>query len=530
MGADGKVQSNSCTPSRSPTQPRSRSHTQPRSHSPPSQRSQHSSINPTRSHSPQTRSISPERSRSRSHSHVAPSHSRSLSISLLRLKSKSKEAASKSPLSSRERSRSRSRSRSTGFRSRSRSVHSQPSKPQITIKLRSNSPDQQSKSPSKSRSKSPTSNGSNSKRTRSRSRSDESMRSTSPVRSQRSQATKRSRADTNSSHSNNSRKRQSSHSLSPPLPPAKKSRKSTSVTLVKAASVKKSKKGGVTRYFIMKSCSADNLRISQEESIWATQLCNERILNEAYDSSDSVILFFSLNGSHGFQGFAKMISRVENAEYGRWEQKSRGNFGRCLKLSWLIIHHLDFEYVNHLRNEWNDNLPIKRSRDGQELPPKIGRALRELFEKSAVNGDIRVKPLPTAISSNKRQFPRKRTFPPNRTLQSKRTFPGVKPRVDRKTPGFREYSYPSNGGGSKRHRSSNSGSRGSRPHKKPRHSSSRHGDHSPRSYPSESSWSDQNRPRNTNRQFSTHRQSSSQICYFDADRKRSFGRVVSYYD
>lgn len=55
------------------------------------------------------------------------------------------------------------------------------------------------------------------------------------------------------------------------------------------------------RYFIVKSCNRENLELSVQQGVWATQRSNEAKLNEAFDSSENVILIFSINRTSHFQ-------------------------------------------------------------------------------------------------------------------------------------------------------------------------------------------------------------------------------------
>lgn len=55
------------------------------------------------------------------------------------------------------------------------------------------------------------------------------------------------------------------------------------------------------RYFIVKSCNRENLELSVQQGVWATQRSNESKLNEAFDSVENVILVFSVNRTRHFQ-------------------------------------------------------------------------------------------------------------------------------------------------------------------------------------------------------------------------------------
>ncbi|KAM7525664.1 hypothetical protein LguiA_015566 [Lonicera macranthoides] len=143
-----------------------------------------------------------------------------------------------------------------------------------------------------------------------------------------------------------------------------------------------------TRYFIIKSLNHQNIQLSIENGIWATQVMNEPILEEAFNNSGKVILIFSVNMSGFFQGYAQMISSVGWRRDSVWSQGSGGSnpWGRSFKVKWLRLSDLPFQKTLHLRNPLNDYKPVKISRDCQELPQDIGEALCELLdEESDVN-------------------------------------------------------------------------------------------------------------------------------------------------
>lgn len=138
---------------------------------------------------------------------------------------------------------------------------------------------------------------------------------------------------------------------------------------------------GTTRYFIVKSCNRENLEISVQQGIWATQRSNEAKLNEAFESMENVILIFSINRTRNFQGCAKMTSRIGGyIGGGNWKSANgTAHYGRNFSLQWLKLCELSFQKTHHLRNPYNDNLPVKISRDCQELEPFIGEQLASLL-------------------------------------------------------------------------------------------------------------------------------------------------------
>nr|CAD1832071.1 unnamed protein product [Ananas comosus var. bracteatus] len=138
---------------------------------------------------------------------------------------------------------------------------------------------------------------------------------------------------------------------------------------------------GQSRYFIVKSCNRENLEISVQQGIWATQRSNEAKLNEAFESSENVILIFSINRTRHFQGCAKMTSKIGGfIGGGNWKSAhGTAHYGRNFSVKWLKLCELSFNKTHHLRNPYNDNLPVKISRDCQELEPFIGEQLASLL-------------------------------------------------------------------------------------------------------------------------------------------------------
>ncbi|CAN1812823.1 30-kDa cleavage and polyadenylation specificity factor 30 [Linum perenne] len=138
---------------------------------------------------------------------------------------------------------------------------------------------------------------------------------------------------------------------------------------------------GISRYFIVKSCNRENLELSVQQGVWATQRSNEAKLNEAFDSAENVILIFSVNRTRHFQGCAKMSSKIgATVGGGNWKyQHGTAHYGRNFSVKWLKLCELSFHKTRHLRNPYNENLPVKISRDCQELEPSIGEQLASLL-------------------------------------------------------------------------------------------------------------------------------------------------------
>ncbi|KAJ4956389.1 hypothetical protein NE237_013172 [Protea cynaroides] len=161
---------------------------------------------------------------------------------------------------------------------------------------------------------------------------------------------------------------------------------------VENSTAMKNERPYTTRYFIIKSLNHHNIELSIEKGIWATQVMNEPILEEAYHSSDRVILIFSVNMSGFFQGYAQMMSSVGWRRDSVWSNASGGSnpWGRTFKVKWLRLNNLAFQKTLHLKNPLNDYKPVKISRDCQELSQDIGEALCELIDgKIDVDGNLK---------------------------------------------------------------------------------------------------------------------------------------------
>ncbi|KAJ6557456.1 YT521-B-like domain-containing protein [Mycena capillaripes] len=129
------------------------------------------------------------------------------------------------------------------------------------------------------------------------------------------------------------------------------------------------------RFFILKSLTRDDLDLSTQTGMWATQKHNEGILDRAFRTSQDVFLIFSVNKSGEFYGYAR--------------ERGEG-WGQEFKLEWLCTERLPFRRTRHIRNPWNRDREVKISRDGTELEPQVGRALLEEWRLYLAEEGMRV--------------------------------------------------------------------------------------------------------------------------------------------
>jgi len=71
---------------------------------------------------------------------------------------------------------------------------------------------------------------------------------------------------------------------------------------------------GTVKYFVLKSFSLESVILSMKHNVWSTSMTPTEKLCEAFRRVDNVILFFSVNESGGFQGYARMMA-LPSANY-----------------------------------------------------------------------------------------------------------------------------------------------------------------------------------------------------------------------
>ncbi|XP_061118553.1 YTH domain-containing protein 1 isoform X2 [Conger conger] len=137
------------------------------------------------------------------------------------------------------------------------------------------------------------------------------------------------------------------------------------------------------RFFLIKSNNHENVSLAKAKGVWSTLPVNEKKLNDAFRSSRSVILIFSVRESGKFQGFARLSSESHHGGSPiHWVLPAGMNakmLGGVFKIDWICRRELPFTKTAHLSNPWNEHKPVKIGRDGQEIEADCGTQLCLLF-------------------------------------------------------------------------------------------------------------------------------------------------------
>ncbi|KAI8964503.1 YTH-domain-containing protein [Daldinia sp. FL1419] len=149
-------------------------------------------------------------------------------------------------------------------------------------------------------------------------------------------------------------------------------------------------------FFVMRSYSWAHVYDSMEDGVWATQRPNAEVLSEAFTSGKTVLLFFSVNKSHGIQGYALMKSRPSVAiHHPKWWYGVKWSISEPFQVEWINTMHIDSKHVYHISNRLNEDLPVTRARNGQEIDEDSGRQMVSILESRAVEHYRRAKRIGT---------------------------------------------------------------------------------------------------------------------------------------
>ncbi|KAF9205013.1 hypothetical protein BGZ49_004590 [Haplosporangium sp. Z 27] len=166
-----------------------------------------------------------------------------------------------------------------------------------------------------------------------------------------------------------------------------------------------------SRYFILKGLNEEDLKLSVQYGLWATQDHLVPILNEAFMNTKNVYLIFSANKSGEFFGYARMMGSIstENEEAltsGKeqeiWTPDIEIPISPELKAKMLEEIEQSIKEGKQITNEeaeviarastttksWGIRFPVrwihvevKVSKDGTEVDPVVGEQLLNLFIK-----------------------------------------------------------------------------------------------------------------------------------------------------
>lgn len=132
---------------------------------------------------------------------------------------------------------------------------------------------------------------------------------------------------------------------------------------------------GKCRYFFIRSMNVRNIQISAAKGVWATSPGNSQRLRQAFKDVNHVIVIFSATESRNFQGYAKMMCEPDDMLYpGIWGDMScrlAANF----RVHWIKQCTEPLGHADHIKNPQNEDQPVRRCRDGQELPSSVGERL-----------------------------------------------------------------------------------------------------------------------------------------------------------
>lgn len=139
------------------------------------------------------------------------------------------------------------------------------------------------------------------------------------------------------------------------------------------------------RYFLIKSWNYENIETAQRECTWCTQTKNEELFVDAFKNSSHVILIFSANNSHAFQGYARMqcLPGEPGVADPTWRKYLHWPTTKPFKIRWITKCDSSYRVAGNLRNPLNDDSMVFVGRDGQEIPDRIGLELCEALDQDA---------------------------------------------------------------------------------------------------------------------------------------------------
>ncbi|KAK2196631.1 bifunctional Zinc finger [Babesia duncani] len=148
-----------------------------------------------------------------------------------------------------------------------------------------------------------------------------------------------------------------------------------------------------TKCFIIKCNNMMNIYYSICYGIWATGPANTAKFRNAFINYDHVLLIFSGNESGGFQGYARMMTQPISGLYkGVWGKISN-KLGDNFRVKWIKQCSVDFDKLRRLTNPLNNNCPLKKSRDGTELPLDVAEIVCNTLNDAPTDDLLKGTPL-----------------------------------------------------------------------------------------------------------------------------------------
>jgi hypothetical protein len=142
-----------------------------------------------------------------------------------------------------------------------------------------------------------------------------------------------------------------------------------------------------TRYFIFKNLKPNHMRLCRDHNIAIISKAHESKLKFSYSSCDDLFIIFSTTETRQFQGFARMETDYFEADEG-FEQllkqlhltKKEIDESFLFRIEWRSKTLLSYDYVQNIKNKWNDSKEVNQSKSCQDVDPEAGKKLMDLIE------------------------------------------------------------------------------------------------------------------------------------------------------
>uniref|UniRef100_A0A2P2K6A3 YTH domain-containing family protein n=2 Tax=Rhizophora mucronata TaxID=61149 RepID=A0A2P2K6A3_RHIMU len=143
------------------------------------------------------------------------------------------------------------------------------------------------------------------------------------------------------------------------------------------------------KFYVIKSYSEDDIHKSIKYDVWSSTPNGNKKLDAAFRDAEGmsssqtgtkcpIFLFFSVNGSGQFVGFAEMVGQVDfDQDMDFWQvDKWHGFF----PIQWHVIKDVPNSHLRHIILENNEGSPVTSSRDTQEIFLKQGLQMLTIFK------------------------------------------------------------------------------------------------------------------------------------------------------